>query len=98
MKFGKEVHIYIDKALLEWRDKFLYYKPLKKLLMHFSASTTDHRYRWIDVDVVAGVNNSEINVPSLEHYMTSNNCVVDENEKLEGQNSRMKLMQERESY
>ncbi|XP_057521802.1 SPX domain-containing protein 4-like isoform X2 [Amaranthus tricolor] len=35
MKFGKEFRIYLEDSLPEWRDKFLCYKPLKKLLKRF---------------------------------------------------------------
>ncbi|XP_047944304.1 SPX domain-containing protein 4-like [Salvia hispanica] len=32
MKFGKEFRIHLEETLPEWRDKYLQYKPLKKLL------------------------------------------------------------------
>ncbi|KAG0466710.1 hypothetical protein HPP92_017674 [Vanilla planifolia] len=32
MKFGKDFRIHLDGTLPEWRDKFLCYKPLKKLI------------------------------------------------------------------
>ncbi|XP_051117741.1 SPX domain-containing protein 4 [Andrographis paniculata] len=32
MKFGKEFRIHLEETLPEWRDKYLSYKPLKKLL------------------------------------------------------------------
>lgn len=32
MKFGKEFKTHLEETLPEWRDKFLCYKPLKKLL------------------------------------------------------------------
>ncbi|EPS59264.1 hypothetical protein M569_15543, partial [Genlisea aurea] len=32
MKFGKEFGIHLEETLPEWRDKYLSYKPLKKLL------------------------------------------------------------------
>ncbi|KAL3629396.1 SPX domain [Castilleja foliolosa] len=35
MKFGKEFRIHLEKTLPEWRDKFLSYKLLKKLLKHY---------------------------------------------------------------
>ncbi|CAO2816322.1 unnamed protein product [Amaranthus hypochondriacus] len=35
MKFGKEFRIHLEDSLPEWRDKFLCYKPLKKLLKRF---------------------------------------------------------------
>ncbi|XP_052195500.1 SPX domain-containing protein 4 [Diospyros lotus] len=42
MKFGKEFRIHLEETLPEWRDKFLCYKPLKKLLKHhFPASDVD---------------------------------------------------------
>lgn len=40
MKFGKEFRIHLEETLPEWRDKFLCYKPLKKLLKHFPATAT----------------------------------------------------------
>lgn len=38
MKFGKEFTTHLKETLPEWRDKFLCYKPLKKLLKHFPAA------------------------------------------------------------
>ncbi|KAG6602509.1 SPX domain-containing protein 4, partial [Cucurbita argyrosperma subsp. sororia] len=35
MKFGKEFKTYLEQTLPEWRDKFLCYKPLKKLIKHY---------------------------------------------------------------
>lgn len=32
MKFGKEFKNHLEETIPEWRDKFLCYKPLKKLL------------------------------------------------------------------
>ncbi|KAL3346735.1 hypothetical protein AABB24_025268 [Solanum stoloniferum] len=32
MKFGKEFTTHLEETLPEWRDKYLCYKPLKKLL------------------------------------------------------------------
>ncbi|KAI3761970.1 hypothetical protein L1987_52393 [Smallanthus sonchifolius] len=32
MKFGKELGIHLEQTLPEWKDKYLCYKPLKKLL------------------------------------------------------------------
>jgi len=41
MKFGKEFTTHLEETLPEWRDKFLCYKPLKKLLKrHFPSPTT----------------------------------------------------------
>ncbi|KAL5582254.1 hypothetical protein UlMin_014696 [Ulmus minor] len=37
MKFGKEFTTHLEETLPEWRDKFLCYKPLKKLLKQFPA-------------------------------------------------------------
>ncbi|KAK7266440.1 hypothetical protein RIF29_19084 [Crotalaria pallida] len=34
MKFGKEFKTHLEETIPEWRDKFLCYKPLKKLLNH----------------------------------------------------------------
>lgn len=40
MKFGKEFRIHLEETLPEWRDKFLCYKLLKKLLKHIPTTTT----------------------------------------------------------
>lgn len=53
MKFGKELGIHLEQTLPEWKDKYLCYKPLKKLLKHLpnpnpnpnhhpQPSTADH--------------------------------------------------------
>ncbi|THU64644.1 hypothetical protein C4D60_Mb01t28640 [Musa balbisiana] len=34
MKFGKDFRRFLEQTLPEWRDKFLPYKPLKKLIKH----------------------------------------------------------------
>ncbi|GMP30602.1 hypothetical protein CsSME_00005193 [Camellia sinensis var. sinensis] len=54
MKFGKEFRIHLDETLPEWRDKFLCYKPLKKLLKHIpstaddaSSAAVDHRLQLV---------------------------------------------------
>ncbi|KAJ0043568.1 hypothetical protein Pint_19186 [Pistacia integerrima] len=39
MKFGKEFRTHLEETLPEWRDKFLCYKPLKKLLKDFPSSS-----------------------------------------------------------
>lgn len=40
MKFGKEFKTHLEETIPEWRDKFLCYKPLKKLLKHHLPTTT----------------------------------------------------------
>lgn len=40
MKFGKEFRIHLEETLPEWRDKYLQYKPLKKLLKNIPAAAT----------------------------------------------------------
>ncbi|GFP90380.1 spx domain-containing protein 4 [Phtheirospermum japonicum] len=42
MKFGKEFRIHLEETLPEWRDKYLSYKPLKKLLKNIPAPGADH--------------------------------------------------------
>ncbi|KAH9615972.1 hypothetical protein KSS87_023243 [Heliosperma pusillum] len=42
MKFGKEFRIHLEETLPEWKDKFLSYKPLKKLLKHFHNNTNNN--------------------------------------------------------
>lgn len=37
MKFGREFRIHLEKTLPEWRDKYLRYKLLKKLLKNIIA-------------------------------------------------------------
>ncbi|PIN04433.1 Protein involved in vacuolar polyphosphate accumulation, contains SPX domain [Handroanthus impetiginosus] len=37
MKFGKEFRTHLEETLPEWRDKYLSYKPLKKLLKNIPA-------------------------------------------------------------
>ncbi|KAJ9173259.1 hypothetical protein P3X46_016415 [Hevea brasiliensis] len=39
MKFGKDFKTHLEETLPEWRDKFLCYKPLKKLLKQFPATS-----------------------------------------------------------
>lgn len=34
MKFGKDFRTHLEETMPEWRDKFLRYKPLKKLIKH----------------------------------------------------------------
>uniref|UniRef100_A0A2P2MDD9 SPX domain-containing family protein n=1 Tax=Rhizophora mucronata TaxID=61149 RepID=A0A2P2MDD9_RHIMU len=38
MKFGKEFKTHLEETIPEWRDKFLCYKPLKKLLKHYPST------------------------------------------------------------
>lgn len=38
MKFGKEFKNHLEETLPEWRDKFLCYKPLKKLLKNIPST------------------------------------------------------------
>lgn len=41
MKFGKEFGIHLEQTLPEWKDKYLCYKPLKKLLKNLPNPTPD---------------------------------------------------------
>ncbi|KAK1278275.1 SPX domain-containing protein 4 [Acorus gramineus] len=41
MKFGKEFKTHLEETLPEWRDKFLCYKLLKKLLKNIPANDND---------------------------------------------------------
>ena len=41
MKFGKEFTNHLEETIPEWRDKFLCYKLLKKLLKRLPSSTVD---------------------------------------------------------
>lgn len=60
MKFGKEFTTHLEETIPEWRDKFLCYKPLKKILkQHFPAAAPDansHRNLQSNTDT-AGVGN-----------------------------------------
>ena len=38
MKFGKQLQSQIEETLLEWQDKFLSYKDLKKLVKFISTA------------------------------------------------------------
>ncbi|KAK6128858.1 hypothetical protein DH2020_037375 [Rehmannia glutinosa] len=42
MKFGKEFRIHLEETLPEWRDKYLSYKPLKKLLKNIPVPAADN--------------------------------------------------------
>ncbi|CAL0299033.1 unnamed protein product [Lupinus luteus] len=42
MKFGKEFKTHLEETIPEWRDKFLCYKPLKKLLNQNLPTTNIH--------------------------------------------------------
>ncbi|XP_022774515.1 SPX domain-containing protein 4 [Durio zibethinus] len=42
MKFGKEFKTHLEETLPEWRDKFLCYKPLKKLLKNIPSIPSIH--------------------------------------------------------
>lgn len=42
MKFGKEFRIHLEETLPDWRDKYLSYKPLKKLLKNIPPSAADN--------------------------------------------------------
>lgn len=43
MKFGKEFGIHLEQTLPEWKDKYLCYKPLKKLLKNLPTSSDDNQ-------------------------------------------------------
>ncbi|CAN8256220.1 unnamed protein product [Cochlearia groenlandica] len=44
MKFGKEFRTHLEETLPEWRDKFLCYKPLKKLLKYYPYYTSSSSF------------------------------------------------------
>ncbi|CAN6469569.1 unnamed protein product [Victoria cruziana] len=53
MKFGKEFRTHLEETIPEWRDKFLSYKPLKKLLKQISVPDSSSQrppdfYSWLD--------------------------------------------------
>lgn len=52
MKFGKEFKTHLEETLPEWRDKFLCYKPLKKLLKNIPStpSLDPHHQRPVFAD------------------------------------------------
>ncbi|XP_010908689.1 SPX domain-containing protein 4 isoform X2 [Elaeis guineensis] len=41
MKFGKDFRNHLEDTLPDWRDKFLCYKPLKKLIKHIPPDPVD---------------------------------------------------------
>ncbi|KAL9251493.1 SPX domain-containing protein [Drosera capensis] len=51
MKFGREFRTHLEETLPEWRDKFLCYKPLKKLIKH---TTIDDENAFEGKDEAAG--------------------------------------------
>ncbi|PSS35133.1 SPX domain-containing protein [Actinidia chinensis var. chinensis] len=59
MKFGKEFRTHLEETLPEWRDKFLCYKLLKKLLKHVPTAAAD------DDDASSAVDRSLPPIPSL---------------------------------
>ncbi|KAI3452278.1 hypothetical protein Pfo_008943 [Paulownia fortunei] len=50
MKFGKEFSIHLERTLPEWRDKFLCYKLLKKLLKIFPVADADNLQPDVNAD------------------------------------------------
>lgn len=56
MKFGKEFRTHLEETIPEWRDKFLCYKPLKKLLKRFPF-----------ISVCDYINNNPTNRQSVEN-------------------------------
>ncbi|XP_068648163.1 SPX domain-containing protein 3 [Aristolochia californica] len=50
MKFGKWLKQQIEESLPEWRDEFLYYKDLKKLVNLISAATDLAEYAKAEAD------------------------------------------------
>ena len=48
MKFGKEFRTHLEETLPEWRDKFLCYKLLKKLLKGLPATAVDSLPRHLE--------------------------------------------------
>ncbi|KAH9740176.1 SPX domain-containing protein 4 [Citrus sinensis] len=70
MKFGKEFTTHLKETLPEWRDKFLCYKPLKKLLKHFPAADFQpHSQPTPTVDVVVIIDDDHNRTGS-----SSSNC------------------------
>lgn len=49
MKFGKDFKNHLEETLPEWRDKFLSYKPLKKLIKHLN-NNEDDAAAWIGLE------------------------------------------------
>ncbi|GMY13724.1 SPX domain-containing protein 4 [Fagus crenata] len=76
MKFGKEFKTHLEETLPEWRDKFLCYKPLKKLLKHFPNPTPDfnlllhHQHHQNHQDDDDNNNNNDNNADGLDNHPT----------------------------
>ncbi|CAH1421022.1 unnamed protein product [Lactuca virosa] len=69
MKFGKEFGIHLEQTLPEWKDKYLCYKPLKKLLKNLPNPTVDdandHPQPYRNPTGV----NTDRNLPPLPHHL-----------------------------
>ncbi|CAI9283019.1 unnamed protein product [Lactuca saligna] len=69
MKFGKEFGIHLEQTLPEWKDKYLCYKPLKKLLKNLPNPTADdandHPQPYRNPTGV----NADRNLPPLPHHL-----------------------------
>ncbi|XP_074286580.1 SPX domain-containing protein 4 [Silene latifolia] len=72
MKFGKEFRIHLEETLPEWRDKFLCYKPLKKLLKHFHNNTNNIPSTINIINNNNNINNAENNDGSGPSSSSSN--------------------------
>ncbi|KAI8541670.1 hypothetical protein RHMOL_Rhmol08G0080200 [Rhododendron molle] len=64
MKFGKEFRTHLEETLPEWRDKFLCYKVLKKLLKHVPAAAADSLLPLADQSSSA-VDEADGNIPTV---------------------------------
>ncbi|XP_058077446.1 SPX domain-containing protein 4 [Magnolia sinica] len=63
MKFGKEFKTHLEETLPDWRDKFLCYKPLKKLLKNISPSDAPLFPPYPSSPSLAALRNIEITQP-----------------------------------
>ncbi|XP_059641642.1 SPX domain-containing protein 4 isoform X2 [Cornus florida] len=73
MKFGKEFRTHLEETLPQWRDKFLCYKLLKKLLKHIPVTVDDsllHHRPADDADASAAVD-------GVDHPDGTLPCLVD---------------------
>ncbi|KAG5535131.1 hypothetical protein RHGRI_023045 [Rhododendron griersonianum] len=64
MKFGKEFRTHLEETLPEWRDKFLCYKVLKKLLKHVPTTAADSLLPLADQSSSA-VDEADGNIPPV---------------------------------
>ncbi|KAL3526541.1 hypothetical protein ACH5RR_011197 [Cinchona calisaya] len=72
MKFGKEFKTHLEETLPEWRDKYLSYKPLKKLLKNIPASATSTADSTFDLPPPQAHGDNPPPLPELQDWFVRN--------------------------